>query len=122
MSINLKKDAAKIIKAELDDYVHDKCVPTTRKNIKENCNRGYATGNLQNSVYYDKTGDMEYVVYVEAYDKYGTNYAKFVDEGRGVVRPVRAKVLKWSDGSYHMRSGPAKGAHFIRETVKELKH
>lgn len=119
---NFKKDIQKIVKAELADYVADKCVPTCSKMIKEKCNQGYATGNLADSVYYDKQGDLAYIVYVEAFDKYGTNYAKFADQGRGVVRPVYAKILRWSDGSYHMRSGPAKGANFIKATVSKLKH
>lgn len=121
---NLKKDAEYIIRNAMSDYVTKKAVPMTRKMIKEKCDRGYATGNLANSVYYDrnsdKVGSMEYTVYVEAFDKYGTNYAKFADQGRGPVRPVWAPILVWSDGSKHMYSGPAHAANFIRATISKL--
>lgn len=120
--MSIQKDIERQIRKGFNDYVRNTCVPKTKKNIKKLCNRGYATGNLANSVYYDKNSDKEYTVYVEAFDQYGTNYAKFADQGRREVRPVYAKVLKWSDGSYHMYSGPAKGAHFIDFTVKELQH
>lgn len=123
---NFKKDIERIVRTEMDDYVTKKCVPTTKKWIKRNCNKGYATGNLAGSVFYDrngsKLGSLSYTIYVEAYDKYGTNYAKYVDQGRGEVKPVYAKALRWSDGTYHMRSAPAKAAHFIDDTVKELQH
>lgn len=127
MSINLKKDIAKIIKAELDDYVAETCVPKTSENITKLCNKGHATGRLADSVYYDKTGDMEYTVYVEAFNDSGTNYAVFADQGRGAIaRPRYAKIMVFSDphcaGIKAHSVGPAKGAHFIDATVKDLKH
>lgn len=127
MSINLKKDITKIIRAELDDYVAEKCVPKTSQNITNLCNKGHATGRLAESVYYDKTGDMEYTVYVEAFNDSRTNYAVFADQGRGAIaRPRTAKIMVFSDphcaGIKAKSVGPAEGAHFIEQTIKDLKH
>lgn len=128
---DFKKDIQKIVLREMDDYVANKCVPTTSKWIKKNCNKGHATGNLANSVYYDrnstKIGSIMYTVYVEAFNQKGTNYAVFANNGRGAIdHPRWAKVMVFSDphcrGKKATSVGPAAGAHFIEDTVKDLKH
>lgn len=125
MKIDLAKDIKKAVREAMDDYVVDTCVPTTSKMIKEKCNKGWATGKLADSVYYDKTGEMAYVVYVEAFDKYGTNYAKYADQGRGPVKPVWASKLVFTakNGNKIVTSKVrrAKGAKFIAATKKELR-
>ena len=46
-------------------------------------------------------------------------YAKFVEYGRGPVRPVRAKVLHW-DGVFTKYAGPAAPRPFIRPAAATI--
>lgn len=51
------------------------------------------------------------------------NYASFVNNGRGEVRPVRAKVLHWKSGGkdfFSMRSGPAAPRPFFDDAVAAI--
>ncbi len=58
--------------------------------------------------------------------KVGTNvpYARAVHDGRGEVRPIRAKVLRWvaPDGTvvFARRSGPTRGKPFLLEPFTRL--
>lgn len=46
-------------------------------------------------------------------------YAKFVEYGRGEVRPVRKKALHWDD-VFAMRSSPTKPNDFVGRTASRL--
>lgn len=128
MKYEFKKMVRKAVQREMEKYVSDKAVPTTSKWIDRNCNKGYATGKLANSVYYDRNSKdpCVYTVYVEAFNREGTNYAKYADQGRGPVRPVYKPnlVYYYKNGARVVTqyAGPAAGAHFIRDTVKDLQH
>lgn len=58
----------------------------------------------------------------------GTNveYAKYVNDGRGEVRPKNAKFLRWESPRFSgneifaKRAGQAEGIHFTSETKKRL--
>lgn len=49
------------------------------------------------------------------------DYAIYADQGRGEVRPVRRKALRYADGSFHQYSRPYKGSHFVRKTAEKYK-
>lgn len=46
----------------------------------------------------------------------GGLHAFFLDEGNGgkIIRPKRGKALRYSDGTFHPRSRPYKGIHWVQ--------
>ena len=48
-------------------------------------------------------------------------YAKYADQGRGEVKPVRKKALKFADGTFHQYARAYKGSHFVRKTANKYK-
>lgn len=70
------------------------------------------TGALAASVTYEVSGDTIFIYT----DK---PYAKYVEYGRGEVRPVRAKALHWDD-VFAMYSSPTKPNDFVGRTKQRL--
>lgn len=71
------------------------------------------SGQLASSIVYE-ADDTEVIVTATA------SYAKFVEFGRGEVRPIHAKALHWSgEGGdvFAMRSGPAAPRPFMRPAL-----
>lgn len=74
------------------------------------------TGKLRDSVKASQVGPSQYIVGVTA------KYGKWVDEGRGPVRPKKAKALYSKERHFGPTSyaGPSEPVHFIRDTVAYL--
>lgn len=52
----------------------------------------------------------------------GGLHAYFLDEGNGgkMIYPKRGKALKYSDGTFHPRSRPYKGIHWVRTVASHF--
>ena len=72
------------------------------------------TGALQGSIHQEQTGSETWFVGTDLY------YAYYVDQGRGEVWPIRRKMLKFADGSFHPHAKKAEAQHFAAETAKAL--
>lgn len=74
----------------------------------------YKKGGLYNSIKYEVMGSSVFI---------GTDkeYAKYVEYGRGEVRPVKKQALMW-EGLPHpvMRSSPTKPNDFVGRTASQL--
>lgn len=55
--------------------------------------------------------------------KTGTDHLAMLDEGNGtrIIYPVRAKALKYTDGSFHGRSTPYKGIGFVAKVANKYR-
>lgn len=96
------------VAAEAEAYMKTEIAQTT-----------HGTGALAASVNTIKRSDSEWSV--------GTDlpYAKYVKNGRGVVRPVRAKALHWVDNGqdvFAMRASATKPNDFIKRTKEYLEN
>ena len=74
------------------------------------------SGSLQQSIHHEQTGSSTWFVGTDVF------YAYYVENGRGVVKPVRKKVLHWIDGGdvFAKRAGPAKANDFVGRTAAKL--
>lgn len=73
-------------------------------------NRSIVTGGLIQSIVVNEESETSFSIVPEA------EYANFVEEGRGEVRPVSAKVLHWVDygeNIFRMYSGPSRPRPFV---------
>lgn len=75
----------------------------------------YDTGTMQGTIHAERTGEYSYFIGTGIY------YAKFANDGRGAVRPVRKKMLKYKDGSLHKYSSPYAGSHFVEKVASRYK-
>lgn len=75
------------------------------------------TGGLARSIRQERMDESTWWIGTDIF------YADYVEHGRGVVRPVRAKVLHWYDGVdvFTMRAGPSKPNPFAERTANRLK-
>ena len=111
-------------RAEFEKFATQTCVDTLRQAIRDTRQHHNSTGTLERSVEATRIDDKSYFVGTDLY------YAKWVDEGRGEVRPTSKKAL-W--GSAHgndfwhnvghpiMYASPTKGNHFVEEALRRLK-
>lgn len=53
----------------------------------------------------------------------GTDHLAMLDEGNGskIIYPVRAKALRYTDGSLHGRSTPYAGIHFVAKVANKYR-
>lgn len=70
------------------------------------------SGEARNSIHIEPTGEFERFVG-------GTNlHLYFADEGnnqsRGTIYPVRAKALRFTDGTFHASASTYEGKHFVK--------
>lgn len=70
------------------------------------------TGEARGSIHIEETGQFERFVG-------GTNlHLYFADEGNNqstrTIYPVRAKALRFADGSFHAKASTYEGKHFVR--------
>lgn len=72
------------------------------------------SGALQGSIHSEQTGSSTWFVGTDIF------HAKFVEYGRGDVWPVRRRVLRFEDGSFHPHAGPAKANDFVGRTAATL--
>lgn len=124
--MSLKGDIDKIIVKELD-RVADKAVVIMRAESPQRGKNPWTTGALAASVHKEVTGERERVVGSWLY------YAKFVQDGRGVVRPKRVYHHPWDEEpslymkglGFWLRPGqPANSApaqHIVEKTLAKLK-
>lgn len=85
--------------------------------IGESTMKGLAparTGALRGSIHTEQTGSESWFVGTDL------DYAYYVDQGRGDVWPIRRKVLRFADGSFHPHAGPAKAQNFAARTADAL--
>lgn len=74
---------------------------------------------------HDKRDDGHHIIFAaEARSKEGFPYPIAVHNGRGVVRPVRAKALRWVDRAgvvvFAKRSGPSKPNPWMWRTFVQI--
>lgn len=74
------------------------------------------TGVLAGSIHAEQLSSSSWFVGTDI------DYAIYVENGRGVVRPKNAKVLHWFDGGdvFAMRAGPTKPNKFVERTAAKL--
>ena len=72
------------------------------------------SGALQGSIHSEQTGSNTWFVGTDIF------YAGYVENGRGHVWPVRRKVLRYDDGSFHPHSSPSKANDFVGRTAAAL--
>lgn len=55
--------------------------------------------------------------------KTGTDHLAMLNDGNGskIIYPVRAKALQFTDGSFHGRSTPYKGIHFVEKVAAKYR-
>lgn len=114
MTGSLVKDIKDQAKKELD-RIADDAVTIMRSEVPQAGKNPWSTGKLAASITKESGG--EFVRYV------GTNlfYAKFVENGRGDVRPVNAKALYlkglniWTDYASY-----APAQNFLEKTIAKL--
>lgn len=55
--------------------------------------------------------------------KTGTDHLAMLNDGNGtkIIYPVRAKALRYTDGSLHGRSTPYKGIHFVEKVASRYR-
>lgn len=53
----------------------------------------------------------------------GTDHLAMLNDGNGteIIKPKRAKALRYTDGSYHGRSTPYKGFHFVEKVADKYR-
>ena len=106
--------AAKLVKPEMRTAMQRSVLMVQREAQRET---PVVTGTLRRSLTTEATPERGTV---------GTNipYARAVHDGRGEVRPVRAKVLRWvtADGTvvFARRSGPTRGKPFLFGPFRRL--
>ena len=106
-------EVEKIIQSEFKKFVYGECVDT----LTECCARHLkdSTGHLLNSFHAEQVSDDKYWV--------GSNveHAKYVNYGRGEVRPVNKKALYWYGLPHPVKRAEAfEGYHFLEEAVARL--
>ena len=102
-------DVKEVIDRELREFVYETCVPT----LKDEC--PHKTGALRASVHAEKQSEYTYWV--------GTSkwYAKYVDQGRGEVKPRAKQALYWPDLEHPvMYAKKFDGRHFVEAAVAKL--
>lgn len=75
------------------------------------------TGRLRQSIDYRVTGTVDLATRVRS----GARYSYWVHEGRGEVRPRRARVLAWRRGGrwhFARRVRPTRGQPYLRRAVE----
>ena len=72
------------------------------------------SGAAVGSLHIESTG--EFSRFIGATGGEGALHAFFLDEGNGgkIIRPKRGKALRYSDGTFHPRSRPYKGIHWVQ--------
>ena len=91
----------------------------TKIRDKAKGNINHKSGKLGASGKVTKIGRMVYEVRFEAFNK-GFNYASAVEFGRGPVRPINAKVLRFNVGGktvFTKYAGPAPAQRFLGRVV-----
>ena len=55
--------------------------------------------------------------------KTGTDHLAMLNDGNGtkIIYPVKAKALQYTDGSFHGRSTPYKGIHFVEKVAAKYR-
>ena len=84
--------------------------------LKAACPQG-ATGQAKASIHIEEQGEFARFVG-------GTHlHLYFADEGNNqrmrTIYPVRAKALKFTDGSFHANASTYEGKHFVREVANK---
>lgn len=53
----------------------------------------------------------------------GTDHLAMLNDGNGsrIIYPVRAKALRYTDGSFHGRSTPYAGIHFVEKVASKYR-
>lgn len=53
----------------------------------------------------------------------GTDHLAMLNDGNGteIIKPVRALALKYTDGSFHGKSTPYKGFHFVEKVASKYR-
>ena len=85
--------------------------------IGESTMKGLAparSGTLRGSIHTEQQGSSTWFVGTDLY------YAYYVDQGRRDVWPIRARALRFEDGSFHAHAGPAKAQNFAKRTADAL--
>lgn len=86
---------------------------TINGELKAECPK--RTGRAAGAIHIEQTGDTSYRIG-------GTDdHLFFADQGnnqsRSVIYPVRRKVLKFTDGSFHHSASTYEGKHFVEEVA-----
>lgn len=77
------------------------------------------TGRLRQSIGYRVTGGVNQTTRVSS----GAKYSLWVHEGRGEIRPKRARVLAWRRGGrwhFAQRVRPMRGRPYLRRAVEAV--
>lgn len=121
-NILLKTTNYNVVSKRFEDYVN-KLIPKAkaiaRTQIENASGKGmYSEGTLVNSISADKIGNLKYRI-----GTHGCSYAKYVDKGRGQVKPVHARALynaKWNFGPTKY-ARPYEGAGIVFAWEQQLK-
>lgn len=99
----------KEIEKGVDEYAH-KILAEEKAIVGKHRRSGAAVASL----HIEETG--QFSRFIGATGGEGALHAFFLDEGNGgkIIRPKKAKALKYSDGTYHPQSRPYKGIHWVR--------
>lgn len=101
------------------DRVSDQARDIMRAEI-DNHTSHEATGSLRDSITVERVSENARSVGTDL------DYAKFVNDGRGDVYPVRAKALRWydprqsSNAVFVMHAGQMEGIQFTQKTKEAL--
>lgn len=79
------------------------------------------TGRMAGSIQSQRTGDYSYFIGTSITNEHGFPYPVVANDGRGAVRPVRAKMLRYKDGSFHKYSRPYGGSHFVEKVASRYR-
>lgn len=105
-----------LVKAEIEksvDELSHQILAAEKSIVGAHSRSGAAVGSL----HIVNTG--EFSRFIGATGGEGGLHAYFLDEGNGhkIIKPKRARALKYTDGSLHGSSRPYKGIHWVRQVA-----
>lgn len=86
---------------------------TIESELKSECPK--RSGEAARAIHIEQLGDTHYLIG-------GTNsHLFFADQGNnqsvGTIYPVKAKALRFTDGSFHARASTYEGKHFVKDVA-----
>ena len=114
---SLKNEALQAIEKECQEIILE-ATNYMKEQVHESCDKGFATGTLEGSIMRERTGKWSWDIGSHL------DYASYVNDGRGVVRPVRKPALYLKGLNFWMPKGapvgPADAKRFLEATKSWL--
>ena len=111
--MGIKSEALQSVEKELQEKVKE-ATNYMKNRVNASCDKGFATGALEGSIHTERTGKWSWRI------GSSLDYASYVNDGRGIVRPKNKPALYLKGLNFWMPRGmpvgPADAKHFIEDT------